>query len=184
MNQLATAIQSLGLTGTATEVRVALDTNGDPIIDSTSYSLSGLAGRLAILGVAVEHLIGLRGHIRDLPIGGDTLEGFLIAGGGQSGGVDCSRADLRYQFEVNQGHPSTTEAQQAILAGMLLVGSRPRKKYQQAGLGSLPSEADITTALAQSSFATWAENAIQTLQAAINGEQTNIAEYKQIISEL
>lgn len=184
MTQLATAIQSLGLTGTSAEIRTAFGASGTPITDNTSYSLSGLAAALAIQGVDAMILVALRNHIRTLPVGGDTLEGFLIAGGGTSGGVDCSRADIRYQIVVNQSHPSTTAEQQAILAAMLLVGSTPRTKWEQAGLDALPEESDI--AAAQTQIANQAAKTMfanEVLNAAIADESKSPDDIKQLVAE-
>ena len=147
MSQLIAAMQAAGLTGTPAQIVAAFDGAGTPVMDNTSYSMSGIGGALAAKGVDVSILIGLREHIDSLPIGGHTLEGFLIAGGGTSGGVDCSRADIRYQIQANQAHPSTTSAQQAILAGMLLVGYSPRKLWEQHGLMFLPTVDEVSDAL-------------------------------------
>lgn len=155
MNALAADIQSRNLTGTPAEIQAAYAAAGEPLTDSTSYSLSGLATQLAIQGVPLSVLVELRSYIANLPIGGNTLEGFLIAGGGESGGVDCSRADIRYQIGLNQAalagveQTATVQAQLAILAGMLLVGSSPRTVWQEDSIPSLPSTDQIIAALAE-----------------------------------
>lgn len=183
MTSLAAIIQSLGLSGTAAEIRTALNADVELSRNSTPQSLAGVADRLAAQGLDVSILIGLRNHIRTLPVGGDTMEGLLLTGGGTAGGVDFTLPTVRGQIAYNQGHPATTAEQQAILAGLLLIGITPGKQWQKSGLESLPSEAEITAALAQLAFAEWAESAIQTLRAGINGEQTDIAAYKQMIAE-
>lgn len=155
MNALATYIQSANLTGKPAEIVAALDADGDAILDTMSYSLSGLADQLKSVGVDIMVLIDLRSHIATLPIGGNTLEGLLITGGGDAGGVVFSRDDIRTQIQYNQKYPSTTDAQQAVLAGMLLVGIMSQKKWQQAGLASLPTEEQVAIALQQIADEPW-----------------------------
>lgn len=154
---LVDAIKNVGLSGSATvdEALAELDSDGSPVVDSTTYSLSGVADRLKVKGVNVMVLLDLRRFIRELPIGGDTLEGLLITGGGAAGGVDFSRDDIRIQIQANQQALAGAEltqtvlAQQAILGGLLLVGVTPRKKFAQVGLSELPSKPDVEAALAE-----------------------------------
>lgn len=149
MNQLATVIQQLGLTGKPAEIVKAFDATVELSRDSTSYSLSGLAFKLASLGVDPMILIELRRHVRDLTIGGDTMEGLLLTGGGAAGGVDFSLDMIRFQVGANLQQPSTTDAQKAILAGMLAIGVRSGPQWQKSGLPGLPSEDECKIALTQ-----------------------------------
>lgn len=122
MNALAIAIQSEGLSGSAASVLASLLADAVIGTDSTAYSMSGAADRLEALGLDVGVLVNFRALTRNLPIGGDTMEGMLLTAGEPVGGMDFSRGSIRYQLSLNQVHPSTTADQQLLVAAYLQIG--------------------------------------------------------------
>lgn len=146
MSTLSNAIRTENLIGTAAEVLAALLTNVVLSTDSITYSLSGAADRLLALGVDPMILIDLRAHVRTLPVGGDTFEGLLLTGGGSAGGVNFSLPAIRFQIQVNQAQPSTTVAQQIMLAAMLQIGETTGPLWRKY-ISVEPVEAEVQSAL-------------------------------------
>lgn len=167
MNQLATAIQSLGLTGTAAEIAAAFQAEVDLPHVHDLWTYNGVANTL---GPVVAE-----GIASAMTAAGLTTAVVVYASRGFDLSLDLTRAQLG---AIAAAIPSLTEACAALKA----IGRPKQVRWQHAGLGAEPSEADVTVALAQIAFAEWAENAIQTLRAAINGEQTDFDAVLQLIA--
>lgn len=95
-------------------------------------------------------------------------------------GFDLSLDITQAQLDAIAGAvPQLADACNALK----LIGRPTAKRYTQFGLDALPSESDIAAVRPRLAFAAWATGVIQLLQAAKNGEQTDIASYKEQIAK-
>lgn len=138
MTPLATAIQSLGLSGTAAGIRTAFDADVDLPHDHTLWTYNGVAttfGPQAAEGLA-----------QAMTAAGLTTAVMVYA----SRGFDLSLDLTRQQLDaIAAGVPALAE----VCASLKAIGRPTTKRYAYAGLNSLPSEAEITAALAEISIA-------------------------------
>lgn len=167
MNALAEAIKSLELTGKPAEIRESLNADVDLPHVHDLWTYNGVAQQF---GPQVAE-----GLAQAMTAAGLTTAVMVYA----SRGFDLSLELTRQQLDLIA---ENVKELAEVCTALKLIGRPTQKRFAAAALESLPSEAEIETALAQIAFADWAELTIQTLQAAINGEQTDIAAYKQMIA--
>lgn len=182
MNQLAKAIRQF-MPGQTAEVVVAWF--GETVElrrNAVSQSLAGVGKELALQGVSPLVLIGLRQHVRELPIGGDTLEGFLLTAGGDSGGVDFTLPEIRQQLEFNRSHPATTDAQKAVIDGMLLIGIVPGPRWQAHSLEALPTVEQVQAAINQIAVEDWADHVQLHILQPMKANGSTVAQIKAAIA--
>lgn len=134
MTPLASAIQSLGLSGTAAEIRTALNADVAMPHDRTLWTYNGVAqafGSEAAEGIA-----------QAIAAAGLPTAVTVYAARGFDLSLDQTREQLD---EIATGVPALAQVCVALKA----IGRPTAKRYATAGLDALPSEVEITAALAE-----------------------------------
>lgn len=134
MNTLALAIERFGLTGTAAEIVTAFGVGVEVGRDSTPFTWSGVNAALLVAGIPSDAINAFNTQIQtQSPAMDKSLS---------SGGVDFTIEAVRTAI-ASVGIPD------AIVAVLLNIGIQNAPRWKAAGLESLPTESDVTTALAQ-----------------------------------
>jgi len=171
---LADAIQAEGLSGTAAEIRTAFVADVTIATDSTAYTWSGLSEKLVTAGVDPMVIAGMGSVVNSLPRG-DMLDRML-----SSGGVNFAGPVVRAQLAAAaQSAPQYAE----VIGAMLAIGVTTGPRWQRAGLDALPSESDITAAIAEIDRVTTLRAMIATINTAIVDGETVDAVRQQIAGE-
>lgn len=167
---LANAIQREGLTGTAAEIRAALAAE---VIgtDSTRRDWTYVSGLLLTAGFTGEQVDAFYNGLQLMP-GGVSLRAAML-----SSGADFSLEPIQAGIDAARG-------QLGPLADVLLSIGKPRvPRWQRLGLHSLPSESDITAAIAEIDRVTTLRAMIATINTAIVDGETVDAVRQQIAGE-
>jgi len=141
MTNLSMAILAHDLTGSAAEIVKAFGETVEVSRDATAYTWSGVNDRLVNMGVDPLTVVGWNVAVDALP-GGSMLSLML-----SSGGVDFTGPFIRQQLTAVKQVASPEVAE--VLYALLSIGITMGPLWRKAGLSSLPTEAEVESALAE-----------------------------------
>ncbi len=167
MNQLANAIQSQSLNGSAKEIVAAFGADTVVRTDSQRWTYAGLAKRFESADV-----VGMIDEILKATPGMDWVRLALAANG-----IDFSDPVTQAGLNALEG-----KLPPDALTQLKAIGIVNGPRWQAAGLAKLPTEAECQFALDQIAFAAWAEQAIDIITLSKNAGQTDIAATKRLIT--
>lgn len=138
MSPLANAIQAESLSGTAEQIKAALQVDVTLRTDGTSYTWSGLSEKLVENGVDPQVVAGMGAVVGSLT-GGDMLDRML-----SSGGVNFAKPVIREMLAAAaQAAPQFA----TVITAMLSIGIATGPRWQRMGLPALPTDDDIAAAV-------------------------------------
>lgn len=169
MTPLATAIQSLGLTGTAAEIRTALNVDVDLPHDHALWRYVGVA---ETFGDEAAEGIGAEMRAAGLVSAADSYA---------HPGFDLSLDKTREKLDaIAANAPPLAQ----VCAALKAIGRPTAKRYATVGLNALPEESEITAALSEIADNEKYDYVIGNLLPAARAEGKTWAEAKLLVAEI